>query len=101
MGELCIGSTQQHSSWPLSERAMALSTFFGFLANYYVLELTKRIQRNWSNAGMCMFFGVLNVFNILFVLLFIKETKGIAEKDIPTLFGHVDKEDKLIAGQET
>jgi len=81
------------------EKGLALSTFCNFAANFVVLFITKKIQTSWGDAGMYLFFGCLNVLNILFVLVFVKETKGVPADEIPALFGHVEKDEKLIAGQ--
>merc|ERR1712203_922373 len=81
------------------ERALAVSTFGNFAMNYVILDITKKIQSDWGNAWMYMFFGALNVGNIFFVLFFVKETKGVPLEDIPAMFGHVDKPDKLVAGE--
>jgi len=82
------------------ERALAISTCLGFWANMLVLQVHKPIVRHTGDTGMYTFYAATNALNLLFVVFFIKETKGVPEEDIPSLFGHVEKEDKLIAGQD-
>merc|ERR1712151_1134977 len=79
------------------ERALAVSTLFGFTFNFIVGQVTKGLF-SWSQGGMFLIYGLLNVFNCFFVLTFIKETKGVQLEKIPGLFGPVDGENaKLMA----
>merc|ERR1712151_769875 len=71
------------------ERALSVSTFCGFLFNLLVGMITQTLF-HWSQGGMFLIYGLLNVTNCLFVALCVKETKGVALEDIPALFEPVD-----------
>lgn len=68
------------------ERALSLSTFSGFLMNVVVNQVTLPLLK-WSSAGTFFIFGALNITNCIFVLAYVKETKGVPLEDIPGLFG--------------
>jgi len=70
------------------ERALAVSTLCGFGCNFFVGMVTKALF-NWSQGGMFLIFGILNVTNCVFVTICIKETKGLELEAIPALFGPV------------
>lgn len=82
------------------ERALAISTCLGFWANTLVLQVQKPIVRLWGDSGMYTFYAATNALNLLFVVFFIKETKGVPEEDIPYLFGEKEKKDQLIVGEQ-
>merc|ERR1712228_1073247 len=71
------------------ERALSVSTFCGFLFNLLVGMITQTLF-HWSQGGMFLIFGLLNVTNCLFVALCMKETKGVPLEEVPALFGPVD-----------
>lgn len=71
------------------ERALSISTFFGFAFNCIVAQATQALF-NWSKGGMFMVYGLLNISNCIFVMVFIKETKGVPLEKVPALFGPVD-----------
>merc|ERR1711907_595918 len=81
------------------ERALAVSTLFGFTFNFIVGQVTKGLF-SWSQGGMFLIYGLLNVANCFFVLTFIKETKGVQLEKIPGLFGPVDGENAKLDGLE-
>lgn len=67
------------------ERALSISTFCGFGFNVVVGMVTNALY-HWSQGGMFMIFGCLNVTNVIFVSTMMKETKGVPTELIPTLF---------------
>merc|ERR1719181_1826457 len=67
------------------ERALSVSTFCGFLFNLLV-GLTTKALFTWSQGGMFLIFGLLNVSNCIFVAVCMRETKGKALEEIPALF---------------
>merc|ERR1712232_1451973 len=71
------------------ERALSVSTFCGFLFNLLVGIVTQALF-HWSQGGMFLIFGLLNVTNCIFVALCMKETKGVPLEEVPALFGPVD-----------
>jgi len=74
------------------EMAMSLSTFCNFAANVLVSQVAVPMLR-WSPYGTFLIFGALNVSNVVFVLAFVKETKGVPLEDVPALFGGEDLKD--------
>jgi len=73
------------------DKAVSLATFLQFAFNFVVNLITPTLL-DLSSGGTFVFFGLLNVSNIVFVYLCIKETKGIPLEAIPALF---DKEKLL------
>lgn len=67
------------------DRALSLSTFGNFAVNFVVAEITPFFLA-WSPGGTFVIFGILNISNFIFVVLFIKETKGVPLEDVPALF---------------
>jgi len=67
------------------ERALSISTFFGFLFNLLVGMATKPIF-SYSPGLLFLIFGALNVTNCIFVSVCMRETKGISLEDIPAMF---------------
>lgn len=67
------------------ERALSISTFCGFLFNVIINLITKLIYDK-SQVAMYLLYGALNVSNLVFVSVMMKETKGVALEDIPGLF---------------
>jgi len=72
------------------ERAISLSVFFQYGANAVIAVVTPAMLQ-WSTPGTLFVFAALNITNIAFVWLFIKETKGVPLEQIPALFGSVRK----------
>merc|ERR1711881_637472 len=70
------------------ERALSVSTFCGFLFNLLVGMVTKALF-TWSQGGMFLIFGLLNITNCIFVTVCMRETKGVPLEEIPALFGPV------------
>jgi len=70
------------------ERALSVSTFCGFLFNMLVGLITQTLF-HWSQGGMFLIYGVLNVTNCIFVAVCLRETKGVPLEEIPALFGPV------------
>jgi hypothetical protein len=75
------------------ERALSISTFAGFLFNVIVGVVTHSLF-TWNAGGMFLIFGVLNVTNVIFVSVMMKETKGVPAEMIPDLFDGVTKDSK-------
>jgi len=67
------------------DKALSLSTFMNFAVNFVVAYITPSFLA-WSPGGTFIIFGILNVSNFVFVVLFIKETKGIPLENVPALF---------------
>lgn len=74
-------------------RAMSLAVFSQYFANAIVFYMTP-ILMNWSFVGTLLIFCGTNFLNFLFVLTFVKETKGVPLEDVPAMFGKVDKLEK-------
>jgi len=74
------------------ERAISLSVFFQYGANALIAVVTPAMLQ-WSTPGTLFVFATLNIINIAFVWVFIKETKGVPLEQIPALFGSVRKAD--------
>merc|ERR1712241_1390911 len=72
------------------ERAISLSVFFQYGANAVIAVGTPTMLQ-WSTPGTLFVFAALNIINIAFVLICIKETKGVTLEQIPPLFGSVRK----------
>merc|ERR1712050_427202 len=68
------------------ERALSVSTFCGFLFNLCIGLITQTLF-HWSQGGMFLIFGILNVSNCIFVAFCMRETKGVPLEEIPGLFG--------------
>jgi len=75
------------------EKALSISTFFGFGFNLIVGFATDFLFE-WNKGGMFMIYAILNVTNVFFVIFGMVETKGLNLEDIPAMFGPVDKEKK-------
>jgi len=71
------------------ERALSISTFCGFGFNVLVGMVTRALY-NWSQGGMFLIFGILNITNVVFVAVMMRETKGVALEDIPAMFDGPD-----------
>jgi MFS family permease len=67
------------------ERALSISTFCGFFLNFLVVLFTKQLL-NFSPGCTFLVFGVLNVSNIIFIMVCVKETKGKTLEEIPAMF---------------
>merc|ERR1712176_670010 len=79
------------------ERALSISSFCGFLFNLCVGLITETLF-HWSQGGMFLIYGILNVTNCIFVAFCMRETKGVPLEEIPALYGpaNVDKREGLI-----
>jgi sugar porter (SP) family MFS transporter len=77
------------------EKALSISTFFGFGFNLIVGFATDFLFE-WSKGGMFMIYAVLNITNVFFVIFGLVETKGMNLEDIPAMFGPVDKQKGLL-----
>ena len=67
------------------ERAVALSVFWQYIFNAVIVFATPHLM-GWSVGGTMLVFAGLNLVNLAFVLIFIKETKGVPLEEIPALF---------------
>merc|ERR1711879_658271 len=67
------------------DKACSLATFSSFFVNF-IINMTTEPLLQWSDWGTFLIYGVLNVSNFFFVLIFIKETKGVPLEAIPALF---------------
>jgi len=72
------------------ERALGLSTGMNFLINMIVGLATPILMNSLGPGTVFLIFGLLNMSNVIFVALFVKETKGVALEDIPGLFNSKD-----------
>jgi hypothetical protein len=78
------------------ERALSVSTFCGFFFNVIINLITQYIYQA-SPTAMYLLYGALNVSNLAFVSIFMKETKGVPLEEIPGLFdGKDDKIEPLV-----
>jgi len=67
------------------EKAVSVAVFLQYAANAVVIIFTPSMM-TISPSGTIFTFGGLNILNLLFVMTFIKETKGVALEDIGELF---------------
>jgi len=76
-------------------KAMSLAVFSQYMANAVVFYVTP-VMMGWSFVGTLFIFAALNFANLLFVVVFVKETKGVPLEEVPALFGKTGKAaDKL------
>eukprot|EP00435_Cladocopium_sp_Y103_P016778 s2043_g4.t1 len=71
------------------ESAVSLAVGVNYVANAAIIYITPALMKpgsTWTEPGTLLFFGALNVLNAIFVLVYIKETKGVALEHIPDLF---------------
>merc|ERR1712151_829127 len=68
------------------DRAVSLAVFTQYGANAVLLYLVPVLLGALKIHGAIFFFGGFNILNFLFVLAFVKETKGLALEDIPAFF---------------
>jgi len=78
------------------ESAVSLAVGVNYVANAAIIYITPTLMK-WSTPGTLLFFGALNVLNAIFVLVYIKETKGVAFQHIPDLF----RRHKALAGEDS
>merc|ERR1712151_1042736 len=71
------------------ERALSISSFCGFLFNLCIGLITQTLF-HWSQGGMFLIYGILNVTNCIFVTLCMRETKGVPLEEIPALFAPIN-----------
>jgi len=67
------------------ESAVSLAVGINYVANAAIIYVTPALMK-WSTPGTLLFFGALNILNAIFVLLYIKETKGVPLEEVPDLF---------------
>jgi len=67
------------------ERAVSFAVFCEFAANGLIVVCTP-IVMTASVPGTLFTFGALNMLNLLFVYVYIKETKGVPLSEVPALF---------------
>merc|ERR550525_1822696 len=67
------------------ETAVSLAVFLNYLFNGLIVYITPMLM-DWSTMGTFYVFGALNVGCGLFVLAYVKETKGIPLDEVPALF---------------
>merc|ERR1719215_2392782 len=67
------------------ESAVSLAVFVNYINNALIIIVTPAIM-HWSVPGTMYFFGAANVICGLFVMTFIKETKGVPLEEVPALF---------------
>lgn len=65
---------------------VSLCVALQWLANYAIAKITPIMQAN-IGYGMFLFFGSCCAINVLFVAIFLPETKGVALESIGALFG--------------
>jgi len=65
--------------------AVSLAVFLNYMFNSLIVYITP-ILMGWSTPGTFYVFGALNVACGLFVLTYVKETKGIPLDEVPALF---------------
>jgi hypothetical protein len=70
------------------DRATSLAVFCQYAANAVLLFLVPTLKSTLGVAGMFWFHALFNVVNLMFVTVFIKETKGVLLEDVPALFGN-------------
>jgi len=75
------------------ETAVSLAVFLNYLFNGLIVYITP-ILMGWSTPGTFYMFGALNVGCGLFVLAYVKETKGIPLDEVPALFQRQNKKNK-------
>jgi SP family sugar:H+ symporter-like MFS transporter len=74
------------------DRATSLAVFVQYTANALLMIVVPKLQVAIGLPGLLWFFGCFNIFNLIFVLSCIKETKGVPLQDVPALFGATSSE---------
>jgi len=67
------------------ESALSLTLFWQYAINA-VVNIGTPYLVVWSKAGTLFAFGAINLTNLIFVMAFIKETRGVALEDTPAMF---------------
>lgn len=67
------------------DKAVSLSAFCNFAINFLIVMITPSMLE-FSSGWTFVFYGLLNISNLVFVFVCIKETKGIAVEDAAALF---------------
>lgn len=55
-----------------------LNMVLGSVMNFAALQLFSPMQTAFTNAGLYCFYAAVSVFGIVFTLVCVKETKGVA-----------------------
>jgi len=67
------------------ERSVSFAVFWQYIFNAVIVFATPYMM-GWSVGNTMFIFAGLNIVNLLFVMFFIKETKGVPLEEIPALF---------------
>jgi len=78
------------------DKALSLAVFWQYAINAAVAICTP-VFLAWSMGGTLIIFGVLNITNFVFVIFFVKETKGVPLEDVPALFQTMQSNSSSIA----
>eukprot|EP00931_Biecheleriopsis_adriatica_P116026 TRINITY_DN91739_c0_g1_i1.p1 TRINITY_DN91739_c0_g1~~TRINITY_DN91739_c0_g1_i1.p1 ORF type:complete len:518 (+),score=88.13 TRINITY_DN91739_c0_g1_i1:119-1555(+) len=69
------------------DRATSIAVFFQYGANAVLMFTVPVMMSRFGLAGMFWFHAAFNLLNLAFVVLFIRETKGVLLEEVPSLFG--------------
>ena len=61
----------------------------GALVNWtmvLLISLFTPTLMNWSSAGTFVIFGSFNILGVIFIIFFMKETKGLKDEEVKYLF---------------
>jgi len=72
-------------------KAMALSGFAQYMANFAIVYAFPNINKAIGINNVCFMFAGFIALNVVFVLVFVPETKGVALEDMDALFGSGNK----------
>jgi len=68
------------------DKAVSLATNANFVINFLITIITPPLLKA-SAGGTFVMYGLLNVANLIFVLVCVKETKGVPLEQVTALFG--------------
>jgi SP family sugar:H+ symporter-like MFS transporter len=74
------------------DRATSLAVASQYVSQILIVQLGPYLI-DWSKAGMCFLFGVMNVVNFAFIYARVKETKGVPLEKVPALFKEASDDD--------
>lgn len=83
------------------ERALSISTASNFTFNLLIGFAFPVMQKQLGPGTTQLIFGLLNITNMIFVSICVKETKGVALDDIPFLFDGIPAGDMAQAFSES
>jgi hypothetical protein len=88
-----------HNAETLTDSAMSAATIH-FWILMVIFGLTTPYLIGWSPVGTFCIFGALSLACSLFVLVMVKETKGLTEAEISNVYSMVDRKVNPVVGKD-